>query len=130
VVISQVSAGRANRLWFSFDGPTSSYSFDQEQPETGWRGSLDENRIIRRDPSKQLVAQRPYATPSGHPQGYQQAFNDFVDDAYAELRGETRDGLPRFADGLRAAHLTEAVIAFSLDQRWVDVPTTGSLLVH
>ena len=30
VTVSQVSPGRKNRLWFSFDGTEACYSFDQE----------------------------------------------------------------------------------------------------
>jgi len=34
VVVSQVSPGRKNRLWLSFDGTAASYAFDQELPDT------------------------------------------------------------------------------------------------
>lgn len=36
--------------------------------------------------------------------------NDFVADAYAGLTHDASDTLPSFADGLRAAHLTAAVV--------------------
>ena len=38
VMVSQVTPGRKNRLWFSFDGTEASYSFDQEPPDTLWVG--------------------------------------------------------------------------------------------
>lgn len=129
VVLSQVSAGRSNRLWFSFDGPATSYSFDQETPNTGWIGRRDESRILERDPQRQTqLPVYPNTVPSGHPQGYQKAFDDFVSDAHAEVRGETRDGLPRFEDGLRAALLTEAVVASAASESWIDVPTVEGYL--
>src|SRR5665647_1983407 len=56
-------------------------------------------------------AQRLSVLPAGHPQGYQECFNGFVADVYAAVAGEAPEGLPRFEDGLRAAELTEAVLA-------------------
>ena len=38
-VISQLSAGRKNRLWLEVDGMHQSAVFDQEQPEQLWIGS-------------------------------------------------------------------------------------------
>ena len=62
--------------------------------------------------------------PPGHPQGYQDCFNAFVTDNYAAIRGEAPDGLPTFADGLRAAVLTDAVITSSTTSTWVEVPSS------
>jgi predicted dehydrogenase len=39
----------------------------------------------------------------------------------AAAGGEPPDGLPVFADGLRAARLTDAVLESARDERWVDV---------
>ena len=61
VVVSQVSPGRKNRLWFSFDGTDASYAFDQEQPDQVWVGRRDENRIVLRDPN--TLEQPPVASP-------------------------------------------------------------------
>ena len=44
VVISQVSPGRKNRLWFSFDGAEASFSFDQENPDSLWIGGRAYNQ--------------------------------------------------------------------------------------
>jgi predicted dehydrogenase len=122
-VISQCSAGRSNRLWFSFDGTEESYSFDQEHPETGWVGTLADNRIVRRDPNVQTgLAKRANSLPAGHPQGYQTCFNDMVADVYAELQGGKRsEVLARFEDGLRAAQLIDAVLQSVEVGGWVDV---------
>jgi predicted dehydrogenase len=123
VVVSQVSPGRKNRLWFSFDGTKASYSFDQEQPDQLWVGGLDENRIVLRDPATLSAAARRLARlPAGHPQGYQDAFSAFVADVYAAVRGQKPDGLPTFDDGLRAAAITEAVVTSSTNSTWTEVP--------
>ncbi len=123
VVISQVSPGRKNRLWFSLDGAQASYSFDQEQPERVWIGTRGENRVLPRGSDSFSEEARRYdLLPAGHPQGYQDSFNAFVADAYAAIAGERPDGLPSFADGLRAAVLTQAVVDSATSQTWVEVP--------
>ncbi|MEV5883939.1 Gfo/Idh/MocA family oxidoreductase [Streptomyces sp. NPDC052020] len=121
LVISQASAGRKNRLWFSFDGPDASYVFDQEKPESLWVGGQDANRTLTRDPAR--AGGRPDALPAGHPQGYHECFADFVADTYAAVRGESPDGLPTFDAGLRAARLTQAVLdSAAADATWTEIP--------
>jgi predicted dehydrogenase len=123
VVISQVSPGRKNRLWFSFDGAQASFSFDQEQPESLWIGGRASNQLLLRGAEASSQAAAKYSMlPAGHPQGYQDCFNAFVADAYAAIAGDQPDGLPTFADGLRAAMLTRAVVDSATSQTWVEVP--------
>lgn len=122
LVVSQVSPGRKNRLWFSFDGTDRSYSFDQEVPELLWVGGRDDNRLIVRDPNlDDEVSGRLSRLPAGHPQGYQEAFNSFIGDVYAAVAGEVRDGLPTFRDGLRAAEITDAVLQSAASRQWRNV---------
>ena len=124
VVVSQVSPGRKNRLWFSFEGPSAAYVFDQELPDALWVGGRSENRLVPRGPDTLSSAAAPYARlPAGHPQGYQDSFNAFVADTYAAIRGEKPDGLPTFDDGRRAAVLAAAVVDSAAAQTWVEVPT-------
>jgi predicted dehydrogenase len=123
VVVSQVSPGRKNRLWFSFDGQAASYCFDQEQPDSLWVGATAVNRVVMRGPDTFSDAAAGYARlPAGHPQGYQDAFNAFVSDVYAAIAGQKPEGLPTFMDGLRAAVLTQAVVTAGAEQSWVEVP--------
>ena len=124
VVVSQVSPGRKNRLWFSFDGPAAGYVFDQEVPDALWVGGRTDNRIVPRGPDTlSSAAARSYARlPAGHPQGYQDSFTAFVSDVYSAVSGHKPDGLPTFADGLRAAVLTQAVVDSARDESWVEVP--------
>jgi len=111
VTTSQVSAGRKNRLWFEFDGADRSAVFDQENPETVWLGSATSTEILHRDPSTGSPEQRRLSSlPAGHAQGYAQCFENFVADTYAAVRGESPDGLPTFADGLRSARIVDAVV--------------------
>jgi len=121
LVVSQVTPGRKNRLWFSLDGAETSMAFDQELPETLWVGSRASTTLVQRGSSDLSEdAQRLSVLPAGHPQGYQECFNGFVADVYAAVAGETPEGLPRFEDGLRATELTEAVLASAASRSWVE----------
>lgn len=124
LVASQVTPGRKNRLWFSLDGARTSMAFDQEMPDALWVGRRDCTQIVVRGAEESSpAAQRLSVLPPGHPQGYQDSFNGFVADVYATVRGAPAEGLPRFSDGLRAAVLTEAVLASSASRSWVEVPS-------
>ena len=130
-VISQISAGRKNRLWLELDGAEESLAFDQEQPESLWVGRRECDTLIKRDAAfLSAPAARLATLPAGHPQGYADCFDAFVADVYAAIEGaEPADGMPVFADGLRAAEITEAVLTSSREGRWVDVPAVPALAV-
>ena len=126
-VISQLSAGRKNRLWLEIDGMQASAVFDQEQPEQLWVGAADGARVLVRDPTQGSAEQRRLSTlPAGHPQGYAQCFEAYVADSYAAVdahngSGEVPDGLPTFADGLRAAVICDAMLRSAATREWVTV---------
>ena len=124
VVASQVSLGRKNKLWFSFDGTESSYVFDQEQPDSLWIGGDSENRVVPRGPQTldSDEGRRLSFLPAGHPQGYQDCFNAFVADTYAAMAGTVPPGLPTFTDGHRAARITAAVLDSAKTDSWIEVP--------
>ncbi len=124
-VISQVSPGRKNQLVLEVSGTEGSLRFDQERPETLWAGGRDHTTIISRDdPGLGPDAARMVTLPVGHPQGYQDCFNALVADTGAAVAGGEPEGLPVFADGLRAAVLAEAVLESARERRWVDLPRT------
>ena len=68
-------------------------------------------------------AARLCVVPAGHAQGYQDAFNAFVADTYAAIGGAEPDGLPRFADGLRAVRVTDAVLDSAEAGTWIEMVT-------
>lgn len=120
--ISQVSAGRKNRLWFELDGSDHSAVFDQENPESVWFGGLAASELFVRGADVGSPEQRRLnQLPQGHPQGYAQCFEAFVADAYLASQGVDVDGLPTFEDGLRAARITDAVMESAATDRWVEV---------
>lgn len=122
LVVSQVSHGRKNSLRFSVDGSHGSLAFDQEAPDLLWLGYPDATVTLSRGGEEaDAETRRLSLLPPGHPQGYQDAFNCFVRDAYAKISGQEPDGLPTFDDGLRSAYLTEAVLAAVTSDGWIDV---------
>jgi predicted dehydrogenase len=123
LLVSQVAPGRKNRLAIEISGSAQTILFDQEQPESLWLGRRTGSEWLLRDPAQLSAdAARLSVLPAGHPLGYQDAFNAFVADSYAAARGEVREGLPTFADGLRAVRITAAVLESSAQGGWVDVP--------
>ncbi|MFF2272019.1 Gfo/Idh/MocA family protein [Agromyces sp. NPDC058136] len=122
LLVSQVAPGHKNALTIELAGTEASIRFEQERPDTLWLGRTEASALIERDPARLSPdAARLSLVPAGHPMGYQDAFNAFVADAYAAIDGVVPDGLPRFADGLRAVRLTEAVLASSERRDWVEV---------
>ncbi len=123
VTVSQISAGRKNKLWIELDGAQEALSFDQENPEELWCGRREAATIIRRDPAHLSPDAARFASlPPGHPQGYADCFDSFVADVYAAIANDApSDGLPGFEDGLRAARITDAVLASGASGTWVEV---------
>ena len=127
-VISQLSAGRKNRLWVEVDGMQQSAVFDQENPNTVWLGTDEGARLLDRAAgSISPDQQRLDLVPSGHPQGYPDAFAAFLADTYAAVRakstgGPAPEGLPTFRDGLRAARIIDAVLTSSTSHDWTSIP--------
>ena len=125
VVVSQISAGRKNRLWFEISTAAEGLAFDQELPETLWVGRREQTEVIPRDFTTLAASAAHYVTlPAGHPQGYHDCFDAFVAETYEAIRtGEVADGLPGLSDGLRSALITEAVLESARERWWVEVPT-------
>jgi hypothetical protein len=64
--------------------------------------------------------------PAGHAQGYAQCFENYVADSYAAIdahdgKGERPQGLPTFADGLRAAEICDAMLRSVTSRAWETV---------
>ena len=122
LLVSQVAPGRKNRLTLELSGSAETVHFDQENPESLWLGRRSTSELlVREDAQLSPDASRLSVLPAGHPLGYQDAFNAFVADSYDAVAGHHPEGLPTFEDGLRAALITEAVLASAHDGGWVDV---------
>jgi predicted dehydrogenase len=122
-VISQVSAGRKNRLWLELDGSKGSAVFDQEQPESIWLGTDRGATVLRRGEGSVSPDQARFnRIAAGHSQGWTDAFDSFVADTYAAIGGASPEGLPTVRDGLRSVRLIEALLTSAATGAWTDVP--------
>jgi predicted dehydrogenase len=123
IVVSQVAAGRKNRLYLEVSGTESSFGFDQEDPDRLWVGRRTASQLLTRDPETlSPPAARVNRLPAGHAQGYQDAFDSFVADSYAAVLGDRPDGLPDFAAGARSARVVDAVLRSAADDSaWTTV---------
>jgi len=128
MVVSQVAAGRKNRLHLEISGSKSSMAFDQEEPGSLWIGETTGTRRIFPDAARLSADAARFAfLPAGHSQGYQDAFNAYVSETYAFFSGDVSStvGLPFLVDGLRAAILCDAVIdSAASGGQWLDVGPT------
>jgi predicted dehydrogenase len=123
LLVSQVTAGRKNRLWLEITAAEQTFAFDQEQPDTLTvlrRGAAE---AVPRDFETLAPQAARYVTlPGGHPQGYQDCFDAFVRESYAAFAGDgAADGLPQLEDGARAVRITEAVLESAHRNEWVEV---------
>ncbi len=123
LLVSQMAPGRKNALSLELHGAVESIRFEQERPEELWIGDRAGSRLLLRDPATAAPdSARLQRVPAGHPMGYQDAFDGFIADVYAAVEGAAPEGLPTFADGLRAAILTDAVLQASASRSWIEVP--------
>ncbi|HWU71026.1 MAG TPA: Gfo/Idh/MocA family oxidoreductase [Pseudoxanthomonas sp.] len=123
MTVSQVSAGRKNRLWFEIDGARASVAFDQEDCERLWIGLPDQREeVFVRGPGAGSAEQRRLSVfPAGHAQGYGNCFEAFVADTYRAIGTERPEGLPTFDDGLRSALIVDRVIASAKSRAWTPI---------
>ena len=125
--VSQVSAGRKNRLYFEIDGSKCALAWDQEQPNEMWIGHREKaNEILIKDPSLLHEAARQYAHyPGGHPEGYPDGPKNLFRNVYRAITAG--GGMPAepdwstFVDGHKEVAICEAVLASSKAGKWVEV---------
>jgi len=127
LTVSQVSAGRKNRMWFEIDGSEGSLAWDEEQPNVLWLGSRKQaNRWLIKDPSLMSPEARPYAGyPAGHAEGYPDTFVQLFRDLYTYIAtGDFKAprSFPTFATGHHEVELCELIALSAGERRWVEVP--------
>src|SRR6185295_4184102 len=122
--VSQVSAGRKNRLLIEVYGSKCSAAWDQEKPDELWIGHRNEpNQLIVKDPSLLNESARSYADlPGGHSEGYDDTFKQVFRRFYRTVEDRSAAvEYPQFADGLRQLYILEKALKSSAQHGWVDV---------
>ena len=122
--VSQVSAGRKNRLSIEIYGTKGSVAWDQERPDELWLGNRNSNnQILVKDPSLMKDGARSYADlPGGHVEGYNDTFKQVFRRFYQSIQDPgTAPEYPQFADGLRQLKILEAELTSHERRAWVNV---------
>ena len=127
LVVSQVSAGRKNRLFIELSGARSAVWWDQERPNELTVGRREKaNELIIKDPALLSPAAAPFAHyPGGHPEGYPDGLKNLCREFYARVRDAKLRRQPAayatFADGHRELCICEAVLGSARRRAWVKV---------
>ena len=114
--ISQVSAGRRNRLSWEIDGSQRALAWHSEAPEELWIGH-------RGRPNEMLLSERG-DYPPGHAEGFPDTFKRLYRHVYrAVAAGGPPDepDYPTFADGHEEALIADAIAQSHAEQRWVQL---------
>ncbi len=126
VTVSQVSAGRKNRLSLEISGSNQTVSWVSESPNNLWIGKRDSaNEMLMRDPA--LVHKESAALisfPGGHNEGFPDTSKQLFKEVYAAVREgkqPAEPSYPTFADGLRELILCDKIIESNKKQAWVQV---------
>jgi predicted dehydrogenase len=126
LTVSQISAGRKNRLAFEIDGSKTALAWNSEYPNELWVGQRDgPNELLMKDPSL-LTPQGKEC--SGYPGGHQEGYPDTFKQLYKAIYGYIRAGdlsaepnFPTFAVGHEEILLCEAIERSAKDGTWVEV---------
>lgn len=125
LTVSQVAAGRKNRLWLEIDGSKQSMAWDSERPNELWIGRRDgPNGSLLKDPSLLSPGARAVTSfPGGHNEGYPDTSKQMFRAVYEAIGGgaKGRDTFPTFADGLREVILCERIVESAKTGRWVEI---------
>lgn len=124
VTASQISHGRENDIWVEIDGTKGSLEWHQEEPNKMFVRINDRPaQIYTRAGGSYLGKTAAAATriPSGHPEGYLEAFANIYTAAYGDMikraMGEKFDGVntlyPNVADGVDGMNFITQCVASS-----------------
>ena len=124
--VSQVSAGRKNRLWYEIDGSESAVSWDSEHHNDLWLGHRNRlNESLIKDPS--LMSDEAKAVdsyPGGHAEGFPDTFKQLQKKVYAYILKQdfsVKPDFPTFMDGYVSLLIEEAILKSSQTGTWVKV---------
>ncbi|WP_430386286.1 Gfo/Idh/MocA family protein [Blastomonas fulva] len=122
LLASQIEVGEMNGLRIRIYGDKGGLLWRQEVPNTLMLHSLDGRTEIVHAGGSQLgpdAASRT-RTPTGHPEGYLEAFANIYRDFAAVLRGEPAPFLPGIDDALRGMAFIDTAVRASRDKAgWV-----------
>ncbi len=124
--VSQVSAGRKNRLNFELAGSGGALAWDSETPNQLWLGHRDKpNEVLVKDPALMDAGVSPYSNyPGGHTEGFPDTFKQLYRAIYGYIEAGDYSApkpFPTFEDGHDEVRLCEKILQSHRERRWVDV---------
>jgi predicted dehydrogenase len=132
VSASQITHGRENDIWIEIDGTKASLEWHQEDPNKLWvRVNVQPHRLYTRDPNAPYTTATAKAScriPSGHPEGYLEAFANIYTAAYDDMakrlsggKFDTANSLyPNVADGVDGMNfITQCVASSKQNGAWL-----------
>ncbi len=124
--VSQMSAGRKNRLFYEIDGAKAAVSWDSEHPNDLWIGHRDRaNEVLIKDPSLLSAEGKAVASyPGGHAEGFPDTFKQLQKKVYAYIQKNdfsAKPDFPTFMDGYISLLIEEAVLKSSQTSTWVKI---------
>jgi len=126
VTVSQVNAGRKNRLNIEIAGSKANFEWCSEKPNEMWIGKRETaNQHLMKDPSLfSLEAARLISFPGGHNEGFPDTSKQMFKEVYAAVREgkqPSKPTYPTFEDGLRELIICERIIESHRKQAWVKI---------
>jgi predicted dehydrogenase len=126
LTVSQVSAGRKNRLYYEIDGSKSALVWNSERPNELWVGHRDRpNEILMKDPALLDPQASQYAAyPGGHNEGFPDTFKQLYLSVYRYIDAgdfNCKTDFATFEDGHLGLLMGEAILKSAREKRWVDV---------
>jgi predicted dehydrogenase len=126
--VSQIAVGNGNNLSLRVYGTRGGLEWRQEAPEELWFTPLGApKQLLRRNGAGVVdAASATSRVPSGHPEGYLEAFANLYREAADAILAARTGGfdlraLPNAEDGLRGLALITACLRSSEDGRWVAI---------
>jgi predicted dehydrogenase len=126
VTVSQVSAGRKNRLNIEISGSKANFEWCSERPNELWVGKREQaNQVLMKDPSLfYQEAQSIISFPGGHNEGFPDTSKQLFKEVYAavaEGKQPENPTYPTFADGLRELLICERIVESHRAEAWVKI---------
>lgn len=126
VTVSQVSAGRKNRLNIEISGSKSNFEFNSERPNELWIGKREKaNEHLMKDPSLFYPeASALISFPGGHNEGFPDTSKQMFKEVYAAVasgKQPENPSFPTFASGLRELIIGERIVESNKTQAWVKI---------
>jgi predicted dehydrogenase len=124
--VSQVSAGRKNRLTWELNCSQGSAAWTSEEPEYLWVGHRGRpNELANKDPAQMTgLGAAVTGYPAGHVEGYPDTFRGLFAAVYADVaagRPSPDPAYPTFEDGHDVMLVCDAVVESAHSRTWAPV---------